>query len=197
TIRHAEIGAWVAEGGAVIDLADTATLEGWFDIPQELFEAAQALVQPGAASGERLRAIEIRTTLGARIAAEAVRVVPEIDPRSRTFHAIAVVANADGNLAAGLALNAFVPQGAPSPWTIVPKDALVYQGVNASVYMVVDGKAIPVAVRVAFPIGDEVAVEPGVLPVGAQVVVEGNERLMPGAAVAPVGAASTETEARQ
>ncbi|MCE2882370.1 MAG: efflux RND transporter periplasmic adaptor subunit [Planctomycetaceae bacterium] len=197
TIRHTEIGAWVAEGGAVIDLADTATLEGWFDIPQELFEAAQALAQAGAASGERLRAIEIRTTLGARIAADAVRVVPEIEPRSRTFHAIAVVANADGKLAAGLAMNAFVPQGAPSPWTIVPKDALVYQGVNASVYMVVDGKAVPVGVRVAFPIGDEVAVEPGALPAGAQVVVEGNERLMPGATVAPIASAPASTEARQ
>ena len=76
----------------------------------------------------------------------------------------------------------------------MPKDALVYQGVNTSVFVVRNGVAVPTPVRVAFPIGDEVALDPGVIAAGDAVVVEGNERLIPGSAVAPIAAA---TEAKQ
>ncbi len=96
----------------------------------------------------------------------------------------------DAALADGLSLVAFVPQGAPQPWTLVPKDALVYQGTNASLFMVQNGVAVPVQVRVAFPVGDLVALEPAALPAGAQVVVEGNERLIPMSAVVPVAGGS-------
>jgi multidrug efflux pump subunit AcrA (membrane-fusion protein) len=92
------------------------------------------------------------------------------------------------NLATGLALNAYVPQGTPAAWTLVPKDALVYQGLNTTVFVVRGGFAVPTPVRVAFPIGEEVAIEPGVIDAGASVVVEGNERLIPGSAVAPIAA---------
>lgn len=189
TARRVELGGWVPEGGAVIELTGTDQLEGWFDLPQELFEAAQSYAQSTSAAGGAAIAIEIRTASGSAVRASSVRVVPEIDERARTFHAIATVPNPDGRIAAGLSVTAFVPQGLAQPWSIVPKDALVYQGVNASVYLVRDGKALPVPVRVAFPMGDEVAIEPGVLPAGAQVVVEGNERLMPGATVSPATAA--------
>jgi hypothetical protein len=53
--------------------------------------------------------------------------------------------------------------------------------------MVDKGVAIPVPVRIAFPVGDSVALEgASALVAGAQVVVEGNERLMPMAKVVPV-----------
>jgi hypothetical protein len=101
----------------------------------------------------------------------------------------------DVPLAAGLALNAFVPQGAAANWTLVPKNALVYQGVNASVFMVDKGVAVPVPVRVAFPIGDSVALEgAGMLAAGALVVVEGNERLIPMSPVAPIAPATGESK---
>ena len=125
-----------------------------------------------------------------RVAPTALRILPEIDAKSRTFHAIAAVREDRENLAAGLALNAYVPQGAPAVWTLVPKDALVYQGVNTTVFVVRGGVAVPTPVRVAFPIGEEVAIEPGVVAPGSLVVVEGNERLIPGSAVAPIAAKS-------
>jgi len=43
-------------------------------------------------------------------------------------------------------------------------------------------------VRIAFPAGADVALEPGSLEEGAQVVVEGNERLRPMSPVAPIAA---------
>jgi RND family efflux transporter MFP subunit len=191
TRKATETGAWIAAGGAVVELVDAVGLEGWFDVPQELLESAQKLV----AGAGGLGAIEIRTANGGVLRAERVRIVPEIDPRSRTFHAV-VDARNDGTLAAGLALHAFVPQGAPSAFTVVPKDALLYQGTNTSVLVVDRGVARPVPVRVAFPVGDSVALEPGSVAAGATVVVEGNERLMPGSPVAPIASpASASAEA--
>lgn len=189
TRKATESGAWIAGGGAVVELVDTERLEGWFDVPQELLESAMRLAA-GASGGAPAGAIEIRSPGGATIRASSIRVIPEIDARSRTFHASADVAN-DGTLAAGLALHAFVPQGAPAAFTVLPKDALLYQGTNASVLVVERGLARPVAVRVAFPIGDSVAIEAGAVAAGATVVVEGNERLMPGAAVAPIASPSS------
>jgi RND family efflux transporter MFP subunit len=186
--RHAEKGAWVASGGAVLDLADTQLLEGWFDLPQELFAQAAALAK--SSGGAAVDAVEIRTSNGDAVRGASLRVVPDIDERSRTFHAIVVIPNDSGVLAPGLALTAFVPQGAPQKWTLVPKDAIVYQGTNATVYMVQNGTAVPVQVRVAFPVGDRVALDGAAIPLGAQVVTEGNERLMPMTPVSPVGSAA-------
>jgi RND family efflux transporter MFP subunit len=196
TKRFAEAGAWIASGGAVVELLDSGHLEAWFDVPQEMFAVAQRLAlsasdRDGAAA---LRVLEIQASTGVRVEATGLRVVPEIDAQTRTFHAIATVRDDAANLAAGLALNAFVPQGPVARWSIVPKDALVYQGVNTSVFVVRNGVAVPTPVRVAFPIGDEVALDPGVIAAGDAVVVEGNERLIPGSAVAPIAAA---TEAKQ
>lgn len=188
TKRHAEAGAWVATGGAVVELVDSGHLEAWFDVPQEMFATAQALAagEGSAGSVESLRALEIAAPTGVRVEAVGLRIVPEIDAQTRTFHAIAAVRDDPANLAAGLALNAFVPQGPAVAWTVVPKDALVYQGVNTSVFVVRNGVAIPMSVRVAFPIGDDVALEPRAMGVGETVVIEGNERLIPGATVAPI-----------
>lgn len=208
TKKHAETGAWIAAGGAVVELLDDAHLEAWFDVPQEFLDAAERLaaeVAPEAASagaagaiGRAVRALEIRTATGATVEPKSVRVLPEIDEGTRTFHAIVGVARGSGSLAAGLSLHAFIPQGPPAQWTLVPKDAIVYQGVNASVFVVRGGIAVPTPVRAAFPLGDEVALDPGAVAAGDQVVVEGNERLIPGAAVAPVarGAGAAAAPAR-
>jgi RND family efflux transporter MFP subunit len=195
TKRHSEAGAWIAAGGPVVELVDSSHLEAWFDVPQEMFAVAQRLAtaESQADGASELRALEIQATTGARVEATGIRVVPEIDAQTRTFHAIAVVREDPGNLAAGLALNAFVPQGPAAPYTLVPKDALVYQGVNTSVFVVRGGVAVPTPVRVAFPVGDDVALEAGAVATGDMVVVEGNERLIPGSAVAPI-AASTEAK---
>jgi RND family efflux transporter MFP subunit len=195
TKRHSEAGAWIAAGGPVVELVDSSHLEAWFDVPQEMFAIAQRLAtaESQADGASELRALEIQATTGVRVEATGIRVVPEIDAQTRTFHAIAMVREDPGNLAAGLALNAFVPQGPAAPYTLVPKDALVYQGVNTSVFVVRGGVAVSTPVRVAFPVGDDVALEAGAVATGDMVVVEGNERLIPGSAVAPI-AASTEAK---
>lgn len=195
TRKYTEVGAWVGEGDPIVDLAETEVLEAWFDVPQELFESAKAeavrtLQDPASSS-----AIEVSTSTGQAIPGTSLRVIPSIDPRSRTFHAVLQVSNRDGRFAAGLALSAFVPQGAAQMWTVIPKDALIYQGSSPSVFVVDKGIAKPTPVVVAFPIGDRVAVDGAGIAAGALVVVEGNERLMPMSPVAPLGESASSSAA--
>jgi RND family efflux transporter MFP subunit len=184
--KRCEVGGWVADGAPVVELSETSRLEGWFDVPQELWGPARA----AAGDGREAPPATVQTVNGEAVSALGFRVIPEVDPRARTFHAVVEVANGSGQFAPGLALEAFVAQGEPRMWIVVPKDALVWQGTSPIVYSVVDGKAMPIAVRVAFPLGDGVALESGGLAAGATVVVEGNERLMPMAAVAATPAGS-------
>lgn len=191
TARHADVGAWVADGGALVDFVGTQGLEAWFEVPQELLAPAMAMVAESAKRTQRAVPIEIQAATGASVIAVGIRVVPEIDPRSRTFRTVLRVMDADPGeptvLASGLALTAFVPAGAAVPRVVIPKDAVVRGDAGAFVFVVRGGVAMPVSVRIAFPMGDRVALEPGSLEAGAQVVTEGNERLMPMTPVAPVG----------
>ena len=79
-----------------------------------------------------------------------------------------------------------MPAGPAVPRVVIPKDAVVRGDAGPFVFVVRGGVAMPVGVRIAFPIGDRVALEPGSVEAGAQVVTEGNERLMPMTPVAPI-----------
>ena len=186
TMRHAEMGAWVAEGGPVADLIDTGTLEAWFEVPQELYGAAVALAAESAKGLTRAVPIEIDAATGVAVAAFGMRIVPEVDPRSRTFRSVLRVVNKDELLAPGLALTAFVPAGTKAPRIVIPKDAVLRGDAAPFVYVVRGGMAMPVNVRIAFPLADEVALEPGSIAAGDEVVTEGNERLMGPTPVAPI-----------
>ncbi len=191
TARHADVGAWVADGGAVVDFLGTEELEGWFEVPQELFGAAMDLVAQADKHLTRAVPVDIQSATGQDIKAVGIRVVPEIDPRSRTFHAVLrIMREDDVPLASGLALTAYVPAGALAPRLLVSKDAILRGDAGPFVYAVRGGIAMPVNVRIAFPAGADVALEPGSLEEGAQVVVEGNERLRPMSPVAPLAAAA-------
>jgi RND family efflux transporter MFP subunit len=195
TARHAEQGGWIAAGGMVVDLVDTVNLEGWFDVPQELYGAAIELSAQADKKLTRALPVDIETATGNAINAVGIRVVPEIDPRSRTFHAVLRIGREDRvALASGIALTAYVPAGAQTPRLLVPKDAILRGESGPFVYAVRDGIAVPVNVRIVFPSGADVAIEPGALAAGAKVVVEGNERLMPMSPVAPLAAG---TEGKQ
>jgi len=190
TLRHSEEGAWISEGGAVVDLLATDDLEAWFEVPQELYGAAVALAAEGAKGLTRALPIEIDAATGVAVTAFGMRVVPEVDPRSRTFRTVLRVVNKDDLLAPGLALTAFVPAGAKTPRIVIPKDAVLRGDAAPFVYVVRGGIAMPVNVRVAFPLADEVALEPGSIAAGDDVVTEGNERLMGPTPVAPIAQAS-------
>jgi len=192
--RFVEVGQWLPPGGAVARLVEVDRLEAWISVPQSVLEreardaAGNAMVSaPFDREGVSLR---IDAT-GEVLELEAVRIVPQVSRRGRTFTAIGTIRNPGRRLLPGMSATAYVPLGEPRPWLVVPKDAVLFREGGATVWTVRPGRegapsAVPAPVEMAFPLGDRWAIERGGVRAGDEVVVEGNERLMPMSPVAPV-----------
>jgi len=72
-----------------------------------------------------------------------------------------------------------LPVGGTENAVLVPKDALVLGGPSPILYVVMDGKAVPVPVETGIAVDGLIQVKGGVSG-GQKVVVRGNERLRPG-----------------
>ncbi len=201
TKRHVEVGSWLAEGAAVVELQATDKLEAWFDIPQELYpfvmvqraymDAQRELgAMPELAPIER-RMMEVSDALDLSLPVSALRVIPAIDSRSRSFAAILDVPNPDATLPAGLALTGFIPTLEPMPRLVVSRDAIMHGDAGPFLFVVRDGLAVPLQVRIDFPVGEDVAIDASGLRAGEAVVIEGNERLLPMSKVAAVSSRSS------
>ena len=201
TKRHVEVGSWLAEGAAVVELQATDKLEAWFDVPQELYpfvmvqraymDAQRELgAMPELAPIER-RMMEVSDALDLSLPVSALRVIPAIDSRSRSFAAILDVPNPDATLPAGLALTGFIPTLEPMPRLVVSRDAIMHGDAGPFLFVVRDGLAVPLQVRIDFPVGEDVVIDVSGLRAGEAVVIEGNERLLPMSKVAAVSSTSS------
>lgn len=171
--EHAEVGEWIAKGGAVAQVADQDPVLVRVPVPEQYVVevvAGQAVPVTVDALGGR----EFRGTVNA--------VIPSGDAQARTFPVEVEVKNPQGQIRPGMTARVLFRVGEPRPEQLVPKDALVPRGGRTLLYAVVDGAAQEVAVEVVGFQGDRAAVR-GALPPGAPVVVRGNERLRPGQAV--------------
>ena len=130
--------------------------------------------------------------LQASVELSDVRVLPLVTEGTRNFRVVGRAGMADG-LAAGMSVAADLPTGEQRSWLLVPKDALTYRptGVMVTVVQGADeggdtltGAAVGMPADIAFELDRHVALRPGAVQDGAVVVVEGNERLFPGATVA-------------
>ena len=182
--RHVEVGEWVAEGDPVATLVSTTEFELRLDVPERLLSGAEGfgdeLSFKLGASGRELRA-------------SSLRVVPRVNSRTRTFRVLASVSGENLGLGSGMSVAAFLPGGPPAPALVVPKDALVYRPSGVTVTVVkgrdeggnsLTGAAVSLPVSIAYELERDVVLEPGPISDGDVVVVEGNERLFPGATVA-------------
>jgi membrane fusion protein (multidrug efflux system) len=199
--RFVEVGQWLPPGGAVARIVEIDRLEAWISVPQSVFDRTDRPASNGSTQegpfdrgGVSLR---IDAT-GEILDLDAVRIVPEVSRRGRTFTAIGTIANPGRRLLPGMSATAYVPLGEPRPWLLVPKDAMVFRDGGASVWTIRPGRegepaAIPAPVEAAFPLGDRWAIRRGGVGAGEEVVVEGNERLMPMTPVAPIAANGDES----
>jgi RND family efflux transporter MFP subunit len=183
--RHVEVGEWLAEGNPVVDLISTGAIEAWVNVPQSLYTTAGA---KGLAIGVKIEAT------GQLLSTNTKRVIPQVDPRARTFTLAVTLPNEDRGLAPGMSVVAWVPMGEAEERTTVASDAIMRNETGEFVYAVRQlnpegpAQAVPVKVRVLHPHGSRTVVDAGELAAGEQVIVEGNERLFPFAPVVPVEA---------
>lgn len=181
TRRLTEVGAWLGEGQAVVELVSTSAVEVWLEVPQQHLEALERAETPVHVSVDATgEALELRDW----------RVVRDVARTSRTFRIVG--AASDLSLAPGMSVTAEVPTGALADRLTVSRDALLRNAAGPYVYVVIPGaedqppSAAPVQVDVLFHLGERVAVRDGRLTAGARVVVEGNERLFPMAPIQPI-----------
>jgi RND family efflux transporter MFP subunit len=180
--RRAELGEWVGEGDPLVELVSVGKVEAWIDIPQRYF----------AAVAQRQVVITISIdSIQERADADRLRIIPLVDPRSRSFTVVIGLDDHGGRLTPGMSLTAWVPTGRRSDALTVSGDAVLRNDIGAYVYVArggglgTPGTATPANVQVRFPVADRIVVESSALQPGDLVVVEGNERLFPGAPVIP------------
>jgi RND family efflux transporter MFP subunit len=174
-----EVGEWVGEGDAVIELYETETIEAWIDVPERYI---------GRVASAGQEAPVVRVVIEAADAAvdgEIIHIVPSADPLSRLFPVRIRVPNDAGFLRPGMSVVAEVPTGAREETLTVHKDAILRNDAGEFVYTAGQNPrgeglvAMPMQISRLFAVGNRVAIRPGGLSAGTPVVIEGNERMFP------------------
>jgi RND family efflux transporter MFP subunit len=183
--RHVELGEWVSEGEAAVELVSSGRVEAWLDVPQRFY---------GAVAGEQVSiALRVEAT-DQTISVTDRRVIPVVDPKARSFMVVAAIDNADAKLTPGMSVTAWLPTGQLTEQLTVSKDAVLRNEAGAYVYVARGGgdegaggsaSAVAVSIQVLFPVADRVVVTSRDIRAGDLAVVEGNERLFPMMPVIP------------
>lgn len=172
--RHTELGQWLSAGDTAFKITAFDKLEAWLDIPERLSDLMHSEVL----------SIPLQSA-NALATSHKVKVINQVDPRTRTFKVIAEI-NHPGFIP-GMSVSAWLATNEKSSTLMVPKDALIQRGGSYFVYRVnTDGDkqfAQSVPVKVKFHRSGWVAIDSAVLANGDKVVTEGNERLIPGPVV--------------
>lgn len=182
--RFTEKGQWVSRGGLVARIAELDRVKVLAQVP----EMSVRFLRPGVEVRLEFDAAPDQTWVGT-----VARVVPQADLLSRSFPVEVVLENrvieSGPLLKGGMLARVWLPVGKTGVVTVVPKDAVVLGPVRPFVY-VVDGPSTagmgtvrPVEVSLGAAVEGHVEVRGG-LEAGQFVVIRGNERLRPGAAVA-------------
>ena len=88
--------------GTLVEMIATASVDAWIDVPQQYAGAIVGHV------GGPLVTIIVEAT-GARIESSDLRIVPQVDPKARTFSIVVRLDNAEGQLRAGMAADVSFP----------------------------------------------------------------------------------------
>jgi len=182
--KHVEVGEWLAEGSALVEIVSVGAFDAWLDVPQRFAGAVL-----GGSAG-------VQVTLdasGRSYPAALPSIVPLVDTTARSFSIFLRLEDPEAVLAPGMSVTGWVPTGSRQKYLTVPRDALLRNRIGYYVY-VARGRpggpvtATPAQVEVLFEDGDRVAIESRALAPGDRVVIEGNERLHPMMPIAPTEA---------
>ncbi len=168
--KYTEVGQWVDKGGAVVTLIDLSFVHISVLVPERYIFRLK-VGQPASVTADALGG----ETYQGRIYA----IISEGDAEARVFPVKFEVMNKGFILKSGMLARVTFSTGYSRKGLLVPKDALVSRGKDAVVFVVQDGTAKQVRVRVKGYHGSEAEVT-GQIDPGDQVVIRGNERLRDG-----------------
>ena len=178
--RNVEPGEWVAAGSSVATIVTMDPMEAWLRVPARHLDTA----------GKELEGFKVRqSATGQTFTPAKVILVPEVNDRSQLFTLVATVPNPDRKLSPGESVTGIVPIGKPAEHLRVPLNAVVYSAHGTVIYVVqkplIDDAlptARPVSARIAFARNGSafIVAENAGFSADDRVVVEGNQRLLPG-----------------
>jgi RND family efflux transporter MFP subunit len=178
--RNVEPGEWVAAGSSVATIVTMDPMEAWLRVPARHLDTA----------GKELEGFKVRqSATGQTFTPAKVILVPEVNDRSQLFTLVATVPNPDRKLSPGESVTGIVPIGKPAEHLRVPLNAVVYSAHGTVIYVVqkplIDDAlptARPVSARIAFARNGSafIVADNAGFSADDRVVVEGNQRLLPG-----------------
>ena len=172
--KYAEVGEWIRPGEPLVTMVSSGLIEAWLEAPEALI---------GGIDQQTPIEVAVQADGQNRLAASVKR-VPQVDPRTRTFHLVLELDNRDGRLVPGMSVTAWLPIGHRAERLTLSKDSVTRIGRTASVWVAADdGKGGHIAVQkpvtVLFETASHVVVAEGAVKPGELIVTEGNERLFP------------------
>ncbi len=173
TKEFTEVGQWVQAGGSVVELVDLSRLQVEVPLP-ERFVRDVRVNDPVNVLFDGLPGFKTR--------GRVFSVIAQADLTSRTFPIKVEIPNPNASIKSGMVSRVTLLVGASYQALVVPKDALVLRGGRDFVFLVQEGKVSQIPVTPVLHLNEVVEVS-GDLQPGMTVVVEGNERLLPGQAV--------------
>ena len=168
-----EVGQWVAAGSPVAEIISVGRIDAVIDVPESYVNK----LHPGLD-------VEVQVEpLAVTIVGKVVSITPMGSTAARTFPAKIRVDDRGGSLMPGMSVVAHVPTGEMLERFTVPRDAVKRTSNGTVVWANLQGKAMPINVKVLFGVKDRLVVVavgagPPLMP-GVQVVTEGAERLFP------------------
>jgi HlyD family secretion protein len=196
--EHTEVGQWISQAAPVAEVIEVEQVE--ISIP--LLEDYVSNLQRG-----QVVRVDVNAIKGRFFEGTVALIVPQADIKSRSFPVKVRVENKFVDelpvLKPGMIARVTLPVGPNSSAMMVPKDAVVLGGASPVVYVVAAGKAdaktstvrlVPVQLGVVE--GEFIQVK-GELQANDRVVVQGNERLMPGQDISILPAADAKKTARR
>ncbi|RUL89127.1 efflux RND transporter periplasmic adaptor subunit [Tautonia sociabilis] len=179
--EHTEVGQWLGQGDPVVELVELDEV----DVAINVIEDDIRYIHAGTPARVEVGALPEEAFTGA-----VAIIVPKADLRSRTFPVKVRLPNdaseGDPLLKAGMLARVTLPVGPEHDSLLVLKDALVLGGAEPIVWVIDGASGDPAAgtvrpVPVTLGVAEGALIEViGPLEAGAQIVVQGNERLKPG-----------------
>lgn len=170
TQEFTEIGQWVEEGGAVVEIVDLSHVQVEVPLPERYVSHIQVR-DPVTATFDGLPAFEAQGSVFSLIA--------QADRAARTFPVKVAIPNPDLAIKSGMVSRVTFQIDRPHAGLVIPKDALVLRGGQQFVFQVNEGIVEQIPVTAVLHVEALVEIE-GPVREGMTVVVEGNERLFPG-----------------
>ena len=175
TLQHVFVGDWVRQGDPVATLVSTEKAEIWVQIPEQYYSPKL--------SGSNVP-VFFPQNLNLTVTGTIRALVPQADEQSHTFPVVIDIAHSQA-FGFGMMVKTEIPTGHTGEVLLAPKDAIIFKGSSANVWLVNEDMSIRMEqVQTGQSEGAWIEIT-GNISEGQPVITRGNERLFPGMKVAP------------